>query len=172
MSLRLIQQVETERRSIVDIGGGASFLVDRLIEDGYHDVTVVDIAAAALAHGMARLDQQATWIVADATTWKPGRTFALWHDRAVFHFLTSSKDRAAYVATASRSVEAGGHIVLGTFALDGPTMCSGLTVHQYDAGGLTAEFAPGFRLVTQTTDEHLTPSGGIQRFTFVVLQRL
>jgi SAM-dependent methyltransferase len=158
---------------IVDVGGGASHLVDHLIAIGHRDVTVVDIAAEALAHAQSRRADrpEVHWVVADAMTWRPGRTFDLWHDRAVFHFLTDQAQRASYIRTATQSIVAGGHLIIGTFALDGPTMCSGLPVRQYDAASLAAEFDAGFRLIQSAVDDHVTPSGGQQRFTFVVLQR-
>ena len=158
---------------IVDVGGGASYLVDHLIARGHKDVTVVDIAAAALGHAQSRLADRSEfhWIVADATTWRPGRMFELWHDRAVFHFLTDQAQRASYVRTATQSIVRGGHLIIGTFALDGPAMCSGLPVQQYDAASLAEEFDAGFRLIQSAVDDHVTPSGGQQRFTFVVLQR-
>jgi SAM-dependent methyltransferase len=174
MSLALIDSVSPGTDDgIVDVGGGASYLVDHLIARGHRDVTVVDIAAEALAHAQSRLADRPDvhWVVADATTWHPGRTFDLWHDRAVFHFLTDQGQRASYVRTATESIVAGGHLIIGTFALDGPTMCSGLPIQQYDAASLAEEFHADFRLIHDTVDDHVTPSGAIQRFTFVVLQR-
>ena len=158
---------------IVDVGGGASYLVDHLIARGHRDVTVVDIAAEAPAHAQSRLGDrpEVHWVVADATTWRPGRTFDLWHDRAAFHFLTDEAHRARYTHTATQSIVSGGHLIIGTFALDGPTMCSGLPVQQYDVASLVAQFETGFALVHAATDDHVTPNGATQRFTFVVLQR-
>jgi SAM-dependent methyltransferase len=174
MSLALIDgAAPSPDAGIVDVGGGASYLVDHLIARGQRDVTVVDIAAEALAHAQSRLADRpgVHWVVADATIWKPGRTFDLWHDRAVFHFLTDQAQRASYIRTAAQSIVSGGHVIIGTFALDGPTMCSGLPVQQYDATSLADEFDTGFRLLRSAVDDHVTPSGGQQRFTFVVLQR-
>jgi SAM-dependent methyltransferase len=174
MSLALIDRAApSPDAGIVDVGGGASHLVDHLIAIGHRDVTVVDIAAEALAHAQSRRADrpEVHWVVADAMTWRPGRTFDLWHDRAVFHFLTDQAQRASYIRTATQSIVAGGHLIIGTFALDGPTMCSGLPVRQYDAASLAAEFDAGFRLIHSAVDDHVTPSGGQQRFTFVVLQR-
>jgi SAM-dependent methyltransferase len=174
MSLALIDSAAPgPDAGIVDVGGGASHLVDHLIAIGHRDVTVVDIAAEALAHAQSRRADrpEVHWVVADAMTWRPGRTFDLWHDRAVFHFLTDQAQRASYIRTATQSIVAGGHLIIGTFALDGPTMCSGLPVRQYDAASLAAEFDAGFRLIQSAVDDHVTPSGGQQRFTFVVLQR-
>ncbi len=174
MSLALIDMVAPgPDAGIVDVGGGASYLVDHLINRGHRDVTVVDIAAEALTHAQSRLADRpgVHWIVADATTWRPGRTFDLWHDRAVFHFLTDQAQRASYIRTATESIVSGGHLIIGTFAFDGPTMCSGLPVRQYDAASLAEEFDAGFRLIHSTVDDHVTPSAGKQRFTFVVLQR-
>jgi SAM-dependent methyltransferase len=158
---------------IVDVGGGASHLVDVLCGRGHSDLTVVDIASEALAHSQARLgaSPEIAWVIADATTWQPARTFDLWHDRAVFHFLTDHTQRSSYVRAATQSIVPGGHLIIGTFALDGPSMCSGLPVQQYDAVSLAAQFEDGFDLVQSALDDHVTPTGGHQRFTFVVLRR-
>jgi SAM-dependent methyltransferase len=158
---------------IVDVGGGASHLVDALFARGHRDLTVVDIASEALAHSRRRLGASAeiAWVVADATTWLPARTFDLWHDRAVFHFLTDDAQRSSYINTATQSILPGGHLIIGTFAMDGPTMCSGLPVQQYDASSLAALFEDGFQHIHSALDDHVTPTGGHQRFTFVVLQR-
>jgi SAM-dependent methyltransferase len=174
MSLALIESVAPgPDAGIVDVGGGASYLVDHLIAGGQRDVTVVDIAAEAVAHAQSRLANrpEVHWVVADATIWKPGRTFDLWHDRAVFHFLTDQAQRASYLRAATQSIVSGGHLIIGTFALDGPTMCSGLPVRRYNAVSLVAQFETAFTPVHTAIDDHVTPSGGQQRFTFVVLRR-
>jgi ubiquinone/menaquinone biosynthesis C-methylase UbiE len=160
--------------AIVDVGGGASPLVDDLLAAGYGDITVVDIAAAALAQARARLGpraDQVTWVAADVRSWVPGRHVDIWHDRAVFHFLTDPADRAAYVATASTTLQPGGYAVVASFALDGPEQCSGLPVRRYDAPALAAEFGAGFELVCSETETHRTPWDAPQQFTYVVLRR-
>lgn len=156
---------------IVDIGGGASTLVDRLLEAGYRDVSVLDVAGNALASARSRLGQSAdyvSWIVADLLDWRPDRLYQLWHDRAVFHFLTDPADRRRYRSVLHRALEPGGHVVIGTFAADGPTRCSGLPTARYSAAALAAEL-PGYRVLHQCREDHVTPSGRVQPFTWLVL---
>ncbi len=160
---------------VVDVGGGRSTLVDDLLGRRFHDVTVVDLSAKALSEARQRLGvpiQTVTWIEGDVNEidWPEAR-YLLWHDRAVFHFLTDAGDRARYVASASHSVRSGGYVILATFASDGPERCSGLPVCRYDATALTAEFTPSFEMVTHYRDLHQTPSGRQQPFTYVVLRR-
>src|ERR1700754_5091795 len=134
-SLELLDEIGvTPAASVIDIGGGASRLVDRLIERGFRDVTVLDLSEAALAAAKDRLGDRAsrvTWIVADVTQWEPMTAYDVWHDRAAFHFLTEEADRAAYLARLRRGLEIGGHAIIATFALDGPARCSGLPVVRY-----------------------------------------
>ena len=113
-----------------------------------------------------------TWLVADVTQWMPFEQFDLWHDRAVFHFLTAASDRAAYATVMANAVSTGGHAIVGTFALDGPERCSGLPVCRYDGESLAAAFAAHFRLVVSITEDHITPAGKVQRFQFSRLQRV
>jgi SAM-dependent methyltransferase len=156
---------------IVDVGGGASTLVDRLLDDGFQDVTVVDVAANALASARSRLGQRAglvTWIVADLLNWQSDRQYQVWHDRAVFHFLTDAADRQRYLSVLRQGLQAGGRIVIGTFAADGPTHCSGLPTARYSADALAAEF-PRYRLDRQLRQSHVTPFGTVQPFTWLVL---
>src|SRR6202158_1558720 len=174
-SLELIDLVGSASASaIVDIGGGASRLVDSLVARGFNRVTVLDISEAALEATRARLDQRASqvqWIVADVTKWCPMQTFDVWHDRAAFHFLTESADKAAYVSRLKAAVKPGGCVIIGTFAPDGPERCSGLPVNRYDAASLAAELGKGFRLIDARRHEHATPWGAIQPFQFCVFQR-
>jgi SAM-dependent methyltransferase len=155
--------------AIIDIGGGASRLVDRLLLYGYEDLTVLDISPAALAAAKARVGekaQQVHWLVADVTTWEPSRVYDVWHDRATFHFLTDPADQAAYVARLRRALWPGGHAIIGAFALDGPDKCSGLPVARYDAESLGKALGPGFVLVDTRRHAHLTPGGVTQRLQF------
>lgn len=173
-SLRHIIAVAGAEQSVVDVGAGASVLVDRLLDVGFHDLTVVDISVQALSAVRDRLEGRSdavTFECSNVLEWRPGRTFDVWHDRAVFHFLTSSDDRASYVALATSAVQTGGYLVLSTFALDGPTRCSGLEVARYDASSLAREFAPAFKLVGADREEHRTPWGVVQPFTWVMLRR-
>jgi SAM-dependent methyltransferase len=159
---------------IVDIGGGASTLVDDLLERGYGNVTVLDISDAALAKAKARLGDAAsrvTWIVADITRWHPPRLYAVWHDRAVFHFLTKAEDQDAYIAALRVGTEPGSVVIMATFALDGPDKCSGLPVQRYSPETLAARLGSPFVLTEKTQETHATPSGAEQRFSYAVFLR-
>jgi 2-polyprenyl-3-methyl-5-hydroxy-6-metoxy-1,4-benzoquinol methylase len=161
--------------AIIDVGGGESRLVDRLLDAGYADVTVLDLSAHALAVAKERLGERAasiTWIVADITAWTPPRRYRLWHDRAVLHFLTDPEDRRAYLRTLLRAVEPGGCVVISTFALEGPERCSGLPVVRFSAETLAAELGPRLRLVETVSEDHRTPRGISQRFQFSRFTRL
>ena len=155
---------------ILDVGGGASTLVDDLLGAGFRNVTVLDLSASALEAARDRLGPAATgvaWITGDVTTVDlPAHYFHVWHDRAVFHFLTDEGDRDRYVAQVRHAVAPGGHVVLGTFALDGPHKCSGLPVARYDASGLQHVFGEHFELVMARDDRHTTPWGAEQHFTY------
>ena len=159
---------------IIDIGGGASRLVDCLVSQGYEDVTVLDLSPAALASARSRMGDTAervTWIAADVTTWEPSRSYDVWHDRAAFHFLTLAKDQAAYVARLRRALRPGGHAIIGTFAPDGPERCSGLLVSRYDAASLAATLGSGFELIDARRHVHVTPWGAAQKFQFSTFRR-
>ena len=162
------------RTSVIDIGGGASRLPDALLAAGYQDVSVLDVSEAALATSRARLGSTASrihWIVADVTAWTPSRTFDVWHDRAVLHFLTDAADRAAYVARLSAALRPGGAAIIGTFALDGPDKCSGLPVVRYDADSLGRLLGDAFVLTGSQRHDHVTPWESTQRFQFSVFER-
>ncbi len=155
---------------IIDVGGGASSLVDCLLERGHTDVSVLDVSAAALATAQSRLGANAarvSWIETDIRRMQSDRRYQLWHDRALFHFLATPADRAAYVATLRRSVDSGADIIVATFALDGPPRCSGLDVMRYDAPSLHAQFGDEFELMQSQAETHTTPRGVEQRFTWV-----
>ena len=175
VSLKLIRATGAAKdASIIDVGGGASRLVDALLQDGYSVVTVLDLSERAIATAKARLGDRAAsvaWITADVTAWKPAATFDVWHDRAAFHFLTESVERGAYVARVSQALRVGGHLIIGTFALDGPERCSGLPVRRYDAASLGEALGPAFALVETRPHEHLTPMGRVQRFQFSRFRR-
>lgn len=170
LSLDLIAVIGAGRQSaVIDIGGGASRLVDRLIVRGYEDLTVLDVSPAALAVAKARLGERAGqvhWLVADATTWAPSRVYDVWHDRATFHFLADPADQTAYVARLQSALRPGGHAIIGAFALDGPEKCSGLPVARYDAESLGRALGPGFHLVDTRRHDHLTPRAVTQHFQF------
>jgi SAM-dependent methyltransferase len=159
---------------IVDIGGGASRLVDRLLARGFHHVTVLDISASALDIAKARLGKragEAEWIVADVTTWQVAQRFDIWHDRAAFHFLVAPADRAAYIARMKQALVSGGHAIIATFAVDGPEKCSGLAVNRYDPAGLARELGEGFVLIESRLHDHATPWNSNQRFQFSLFRR-
>ena len=152
---------------IIDVGGGESMLVDHILDHGYKDITVLDISGNALSRCQKRLGARAKkvhWIEADITSFHPQRNYALWHDRAVFHFLTTEEDRAAYKMLVSNHVSHA--LVLSTFSLDGPLKCSGLPICQYNAEGLQALFAPHFELVQSHEELHQTPFNTTQAFVY------
>jgi SAM-dependent methyltransferase len=154
--------------AIIDVGGGASRLVDALLDRGFHHITILDLSARALEEAKKRLGPRAgvNWIAADVTTWEPPQSYDLWHDRAAFHFLTEAADRDAYVARLKKAVRSGGHIIIATFAPDGPERCSGLPIVRYDADALAGTLGPGFELVESRWHDHVTPGGNTQRFQF------
>jgi SAM-dependent methyltransferase len=159
---------------IIDVGGGASVLVDYLLQRGYVRPTVLDISAAALEHSRARLGAAAEgvdWVVADVTEFRPDGTYALWHDRAVFHFLTQEPERRAYVRTLDAALRPGGQVVIATFAKGGPEKCSGLDVVQYDAASLCAELGAGYELLETRDEVHTTPRAAAQKFAYFRLRR-
>jgi len=170
-SLELIAQAAPSRDAcIIDVGGGESTLVDDLVARGYRNLAVLDISATALAVSRQRLGADAdrvTWICGDATTVAlAGHRYDVWHDRAVFHFLTAANDRAAYVRQVAHAVKPGGHVIVATFGPEGPTRCSGLEVVRYGPDALHDEFGPTFRLVQHCTELHTTPSGNVQQFVY------
>lgn len=173
-SLDLIAEVATPEASVVDIGGGASPLVDSLLDRGHRDITVLDLSQVALDTARDRLGERGasvTWRAGDLLAWAPDRTYDVWHDRAVLHFLVEDADRARYADLAARAVAPGGHVVVGTFALDGPEQCSGLPVRRHGADDLAALLAGHFEPVRSAREEHRTPSGNIQPFSWLVARR-
>jgi SAM-dependent methyltransferase len=171
LSLELIAQAAPARDAqIIDIGGGESTLVDDLLALGYRNVSVLDISATALEvaeHRLGARATQVTWLCGDVTAY-PFRLhqYDVWHDRAVFHFLTKAEDRAAYVQQVVRAVRPGGHVIVAAFGPEGPTKCSGLEVVRYDPDSLHDEFGARFRLERHLTELHQTPAGAIQQFVY------
>ncbi len=177
LSLDLIRSTGAGKDAgIIDVGGGASTLVDDLVAEGYSDLTVLDLSAAALKAARRRLgekENRVRWIVADITTVDlPPRRYDIWHDRAVFHFLTTPEQREAYVRTVFRSVKPGGHVIVATFAEDGPLQCSGLPVMRYRADELHDEFGEAFTLLKHTKESHQTPAGKLQQFVYCYCRRV
>jgi len=154
---------------IIDVGAGTTLLVDVLLADGFSDLTVLDISATALRGIKKRLGTRASmvsFIEADITEFKPHRKFAVWHDRAVFHFLTRPEDRCRYLATLHRSLQPQAHVIIASFGLDGPPQCSGLDVMHYSAETMAAELGEGFDLIESVEEQHTTPAGRQQQFVY------
>jgi SAM-dependent methyltransferase len=176
MSMRLIHGSGLTRdAAIIDVGGGASTLVDDLVADGYTNLTVLDLSGAALKESQRRLGGQASsvrWIEADITRAKfIPHSMDLWHDRAVFHFLTAEEDRAAYVQQVLHALKPSGHVVVATFGANGPTQCSGLPVMRYAPNALHAEFGDTFTLLSHEEQLHHTPSGSDQQFIYCMCRK-
>jgi SAM-dependent methyltransferase len=174
LSLRLVEQAGVPKSAaVLDVGAGSSTLVDHLLALGYRDLTAVDLSASALAAIRERLGPPGSEVVletADVLDLHLGRRFALWHDRAVFHFLVEAVEREAYRASLHRTLAPGGSLIVATFGPDAPTMCSGLPIVRYSQDELATEFADGFDVVATTTDEHFTPWGATQQFVAVLLR--
>jgi SAM-dependent methyltransferase len=176
LSLELIRTVAPAAGGrIIDVGGGTSGLVDRLLDLSFEKIAVLDISETALGKARARLGARAgrvEWIAADITEAPDVGTFEVWHDRAVFHFLTDAADRCKYVELALRTVPTGGYLIIATFADEGPPRCSGLDVCRYNAETMAAELGEGFSLVREAAETHTTPWGSTQSFFYGVFQRL
>jgi hypothetical protein len=175
VSLRMLDAAGvTPQDSVIDIGGGASPLVDALLERGHQDLTVLDVSAAALHIAQRRLgpaEAAAKWVVADMRTWKPRRTYAVWHDRAAFHFLTADPGKRRYLATLKAATEPGSVSIFGCFAPDGPDSCSGLPVARYSTDDLATTLSDDWTLVASEREEHHTPTGRTQPFTWAAFRR-
>jgi len=171
LSLRLIQNTGLGKdAAIIDVGGGASTLVDDLAAEGYSDLTVLDLSASALALAKQHIGQHAEavhWMEGDITQAQlPVNRLDIWHDRAVFHFLMASKDRAAYVERVTHATRPGGYVIIAIFAEDGPEKCSGLPVRRYCPETLQTEFGDTFSLIKYQKEAHHTPSGAVQQFVY------
>lgn len=174
-SLNIIQEENLPLdAAIIDVGGGASNIVDSLLNMGYSSLSVLDVSAKALDKVRARLGDQEKMvqlICADITNWQPTTSYRLWHDRAVFHFLTEERDRQAYVEAIHQAVVPGGRVIISSFAMDGPEKCSGLPVCRYSHESLAREMGEGFVLSGGLLEDHTTPSGKVQRFQYTILTR-
>ncbi len=176
-SLRMILNTKVGKEAaIIDVGGGSSTLVDDLLKNGFADLSVLDISAAALQKSRARLGTNADkieWIEADITEVSlPENHYDVWHDRAVFHFLTDEDDRQKYVRLVMRSLKVGGHIIVASFGLDGPKKCSGLDVVQYSPDSMLNEFGDEFKLVSSFNETHETPFDTTQEFIYCYCRKL
>ncbi len=176
MSLQLIHNAGLAHDApIIDVGGGASVLLDYLRNEGYSNIAVLDISAKALACARDRLGDKASgvaWYEQDVTKFQPPKQFALWHDRAVFHFLTDKSDRRDYVDVLKNALTPHGHFIIGAFSLGGPTTCSGLDIVQYDAKKLISELGEGFELDEEKTEIHVTPADKQQQFAYFRFMRI
>lgn len=173
VSRRLIKNHATSTDAVIDVGAGQSLLVDSLLAEGFADVSVMDISEAAISEVRHRIPNTSSvsYVVADVREWTPTKNFDLWHDRAVFHFMRTDEDKFAYIRTIADSVRPDGVAIIGTFAEDGPTQCSGLDVNRYSPSQLANEFKEFFELVETESEEHITPWGAVQHFTWVTLHR-
>lgn len=177
LSLKLIRGAGVPTSaSIIDVGGGASTLVDDLLANGYENVTVLDLSAAALAAARTRIGPRSgrvRWLEANVLEADlPPQAYDVWHDRAVFHFLTRIEDRHAYVQAVLRAVRPGGLVIVATFAEDGPTKCSGLPVARYSASELHAQFGAPFELLGHEKEAHHTPGGDVQQFVYCFCRKV
>ncbi len=173
--LELIEALAVARDgAVIDVGGGASSLVDRLLARGFLDVSVLDVSAAALALTRERLGraQGAQLVQADILSWQPAHCYHLWHDRAVFHFLVNVADRQRYIEVLTAAVCPGCHVIIGTFAPDGPERCSGLPVARYSADDIASLLVGSFEIVAVRREDHVTPAGTTQPFTWVAARAL
>ncbi len=175
VSLQLIRNTRLAHDApIIDVGGGASVLVDYLCNEGYTNIAVLDISAKALVCAQDRLGDKASrveWYEEDVVKFNSPNQFALWHDRAVFHFLTDKSDRRDYVNVLKRTLEPNGHFIIGAFSIGGPTKCSGLDIVQYDAEKLISELGEGFELVEERNEIHITPADKEQQFAYFRFMR-
>lgn len=174
VSLKIIHHLSNFNAKIIDIGGGTSTLVDYLLKLGYVNLAVLDISAKALEYDKKRLGDAARcieWYETDLTEFTPPHVFDIWHDRAVFHFLTDNSSRQAYVKVLKKAIKALGHAVIATFAKDGPKKCSGLDIVQYDNDSIQRELGEEFKLLDTIKESHVTPLGKEQRFVYFVFQR-
>lgn len=173
-SLRLMAAAKLDKAApIIDVGGGASTLVDCLLDDGYQNLSVLDISKQALLHAKSRLGSRAKeikWLESDVTQFQPTQTYQFWHDRAVFHFLTDAEDRKKYLQVLAASLDSKAYVMLATFALDGHEKCSGLPVQRYSAQTLQQTLGNAYQLILTDQETHLTPGGNPQRFTYYLFK--
>ena len=175
LSLQLIKSKGIEKgQGIIDVGGGSSMLVDCLLDEGFDDLAVLDISGRSLEIAKERLGDRegdVEWFEADATEFQPPRQFHLWHDRAVFHFLTDERDRRKYLNVLKEALLPEGYLVMATFAIDGPERCSGLDTVQYDEESMSLELGDGFTLMEEVYEYHITPGDKVQKFVYFLYKR-
>lgn len=175
MSLKMLDAAGvTAADSLIDVGGGASRLADALVSRGFKDITVLDISTDGMRYAQQRLGARADdvqWLVADVLAWEPPRRYRVWHDRAVFHFITSPADQQQYLRTLEAATEPRAVVVFGVFAAEGPQQCSGLPVARYSAAALAGQLGPGWALIGEEREDHATPAGVIQPFTWAAFKK-
>jgi hypothetical protein len=175
MSLRMLGTAGVSAAdAVIDVGGGASSLAQALLDRGFRDITVLDVSVTGMQYARRHLGpcaEQVRWVTADVLTWRPGRRYRAWHDRAVFHFLTTAWQRQDYAQALSAATDPSAVAVFGCFAPDGPEQCSGLPVARYSPAQLAGELGGEWRLISQDREEHITPAGLIQPFTWVALRK-
>ena len=175
MSLRMLDAAEVSAAdALIDVGGGASLLTRTLLDRGFRDLTILDISAAGMQYARDRLGSRAGqvhWVTADVLSWHPQRRYQAWHDRAAYHFLTTDEDRQRYLHTLDAATVPGAIAVFGCFAPDGPQHCSGLPVTRYSPAQLARQIGARWLLISQDREEHITPAGIIQPFTWIALRR-
>ena len=176
VSLGFITLIEIDSAAkIIDVGGGASVFVDKLLNQGFQNLTVLDISSKAIHHAQERLGRRAenvSWIEADVTEFESSIQYDFWHDRAVFHFLTDAEDRTKYVRRLKESIKPGGHVVIAAFAIDGPPKCSGLDVERYSPEKMKNELGDSFELVNSVTELHITPWNKQQKFIYCYFKKI
>ncbi|KQV27484.1 SAM-dependent methyltransferase [Rhizobium sp. Root1203] len=175
LSIKLLQTAGlASGMAVIDVGGGASRLVDALAQSDNLEITVLDLSAAALERARARISNAhgVKWIVSNVTAWMPDKKYDLWHDRAAFHFLTSTEERSAYVSVMGETLKESGKAIIGTFAADGPEKCSGLPVTRYEPDELASILSPKFRLLTTERHQHHTPWDSVQNFQFSIFEKV
>ncbi|VAW48460.1 tRNA (adenine57/58-N1)-methyltransferase [hydrothermal vent metagenome] len=176
ISLSIIRDSGLKKeQAIIDVGGGASTLVDSLLQEGFEDITVLDLSSQALEVAKQRLGERAEavdWLAEDITQFSPKKKVFFWHDRAVFHFLTQSEDRAKYKKILASSVLSGGYVMIAVFSIGGPEQCSGLDIVQYDADKIKEALGVEFKLIDEQVEQHMTPSGNAQLFRYFVFRKV
>jgi 2-polyprenyl-3-methyl-5-hydroxy-6-metoxy-1,4-benzoquinol methylase len=174
LSIKLIQSFCGLQSRIIDVGGGASLLVDHLLNLGCSKVAVLDVSDRAIEYVKKRLANRATqveWYVNDITQFTPGHTYDIWHDRAVFHFLNEEKSRKSYLSVLKNTIKPRGYVIIASFSKDGPKKCSGLDIVQYDTVSIQKEFGDEFILLENQLENHVTPAGNEQQFIYFIFQR-
>ncbi len=176
VSLKIIISTEIDYTAkIIDVGGGASVLVDKLLDQGFQNLTVLDISSKAIHYAQEKLGRRAenvSWIEADVTEFKSSVQYDVWYDRAVFHFLTDSEDRTKYIRRLEEAVKPGGHVIIAAFAIDGPPKCSGLDIERYSPEKMKNEFDDSFEFVNSVSEVHITPWNKEQKFIYCYFKKI